>query len=173
MEKNAKKIEVQMRYNWIFPIVLGCVLIFFIFLPQFAFKNTEGQLVAKIFWYSIMSGGAVFCFIFASSYFQIGIIAENGIRLKSLFRTIIFIEWKDIKKIEIDKLPTMSSSTFKNWSYSWIVIYTSLDQNVKYGGVNKHKKGPWQIKATNKNIQIIDSFIKSYCPQIKFDSDIM
>lgn len=142
-------------------MIAGIVCLYVIFPTE----NIILKIIMTIV-FGLLAIGSLIGFLLLS---QTATLSENGISFKCTFIKVVDIKWDEIKKIEINRLPTLESRGTK-FNSNWIIFYTDFNQQPKDGGGNYWNKPPWQIKATKKNIKIVREYSKRYAPNLDMKS---
>ena len=160
---NMDKTIIKIRYRWGYlqHIVLAFLSIFMLVTPRLFVEVAEDEHILEIIWYIFFSAVTVMFFIFCFTSYETAELTEEYIIIKSKFRTIKTIKWRDLVNVQIVDLPT-GTAGYSIIYKEWIVLYTDLKQCENSGGVNKSKKGPWYIANINDNCQIIKKYIDNY-----------
>ncbi len=152
------KIRVNYKWCWLQYIFLSVCCVFMLLLPVICNWYEDAELWIVISW-NIVFPGAIIVFIPSILYnYQIAIINEENISIKSIFGLIKVIYWKDVYDVRIVEMVTGTAGV-KTINKEWIVIQTDKDQCDPYIKPNRKKKGPWYIAATRKNIDVIKEYM--------------
>lgn len=170
MKKKSEKILLMVHPIYTIIIWIASLFIFIALLifPNIFWKTNE-QLAWKIVYNVGFAIIACLCIFKIINLMQIAIISDEGILIKNPFRTLTNTKWTSIIEVNIENLVTYNSKGII--LIKWIVFKTSISQNAEMGGINKKNKGPWQIKASNKNLKYIKEFSNKYAKNatIKID----
>ncbi len=169
MKRGNQKVKliVQPLYSIIIWLILFLAMVSILIFPNI-FWETE-RLIWKIAFNICISFMVLICAYSFLQITQIAIVSETGIIIKNAFGNIACIKWEMIVSITKEKLVTYDSRG--QISLNWIVIRTENSQIANTRAENKRNIAPWQIKASKKNISIIEAFLKCYrsdlCIKIK------
>lgn len=162
---NKKTIFVQPVYTIVTWVIALLLIIIILFLPSIL-QWDRGDKSEVIMYYGLFSIVLLIALIALLYYIQVAILSDEGVLIKNIFGKIVFIEWSAITDISIQELIYDPRYAIKK---KWIVLKTDNSQIAHKSGVNRRKKGPWQIKATTKNIDAIKQY---YEKDIRFETEI-
>lgn len=102
----------------------------------------------------LCSSSALICLIIIGGrMIQFAVISENGIKIKTIFRTIRFLEWSLVKEIYYKKLYISFRYGFKT---GWFVFDDGIEREQHVGGVTK--KTHIVVPSSKRNRKIIEMF---------------
>lgn len=121
-------------------LILFCILILFMFLPQFL--NWEKNKDWDTLFYCLIGTCAFVSLIIFIYYLQFAYISKEGITIRGCFYKIAQIRWEDICCISCEKLITYDNR--ENIFLKWMVIKLAESEFVHgRAGRNRKKKSPW------------------------------
>lgn len=153
---------VQPLYSMIIWLILLLAMTAMLIFPNIYWKSDP--LIWKIIFNVGFSVMALLCAYAFLHFVQIAVISQNGITIKNIFGNIAYIKWETIVSITKEKLVTYNSRG--NIYLNWLVIKTDNSQTAIEPVTNKRNIAPWHIKATDKNIAIIEEYLKNYRPDL-------
>ena len=143
-------------------IILGGVVISLGYIMSILILSPEDALLVFI-GFVIFLPSAILCFYGFLVYQQLAILDDKGIVIKDIFKVISKVKWEEIKDVKIEMLTTYIGSRCP-----WIVIFTDINQtripniSTVIGDLNEPNNPPYKIKASKKNVRIMNEYLRKY-----------
>lgn len=155
MDKEKYILRVQPIYTILICLITFILLIILIFLPSWMNWEDTESLWGYI-WYSSMTLFSLYFFGLFLYNLQYAIVDDKGIKIKSLFYVIAYIEWKEIHEILKKDLVTHDSRGAM--VFCWLIIKVNKKDAIRRVGINRRNMPPWQIIGSKRNIEIIEKY---------------
>ncbi len=125
------------------------------------------NIIYTICAFIIFLPGTFMCFYVFLLTLQVAILDNKGIVFKNIFKVVGEVRWAEIKDVKVMNLKTLESKGVPVL-VQWIVIFTDMEQtsipNISQmiGGANQSNKSPYKIKASKKNVRIMNEYLHKY-----------
>lgn len=160
MIKNKKYVMLGYGYYLIGAVYLNLLCIGFLLLCTILYINGRYMPGQEWICITMIVMGSLFIvvtfIVSGQKLIQLVIIDKNGITARSLFKTIKFVQWCNVKEIYIEKMPVSVSYGFKT---GWITINdreVGIEDNSR-NGINS-AEGFIRIKLRKRTLRILNEF---------------